>query len=1175
MKTTIAAVSFLLLPSLVAFSQGITPEKRQAILDSIAHSSAPYGAISLAIDNNIVEALPLVQSAFWRTRQIPSKGECLEAMLFFNSSDLRSYARAAYDSAQFYAYHEFDELNLSNRVQLHDSLQVRVMATYYLLVSGDYSTVQCVFDLLRRERSKASINSDALRSLKEVARRVPQFADSAKAELRRIMKGAHSTLNRWTALYSYVEVYGREAFPELVDVATNDPDPDGGNRNTAIYYLYQLDYPDMQSFLRQRIAAEPGPAYRGEFADSLLIRYGTPQDYKVVSDYVVTESNDVVKRSVQRELASFLPPRPGQSVSVSSMIDNLIDCLAQLLSLNSIGNASYMNGLAADLSNAKVLITGGDSVGCARKVVGLQQRVDEQYHSSTNNNDKFVTLQGWKFIYYGAQYILDRLPQLPPSPVLVSLTPSSAVAGGSGFSLNVKGKSFVNSSVVVWNSSTRSTSLVADSLLQATILASDLATARTVSVAVVNPGNDTSNVLPFTVTQPPTGLNVKLISSSGTSVTGGSLQYYDGSWKDAISNNDGTFKVNTNLKTVSLRMTYEFATQTKSNVTVGYDTVAFQTVNAQVKLQNSQGAPIDTGTVQYYFSSWKTLGTTKNGVASKELLPGNYTFRMTYASATNDKQQDIGANPVVLFQTVNASVQLKNSQGTLMPVPLGDQGTVQYYFSSWKNFGATSGGVATKELLPGNYTFRMSYASATNDKEQNIGTNPTVVFQTVNTAIQLKNSLEEFIDQGTVQYYFSAWKAFGSTANGVATKELLPGNYTFRMSYASATNDKQQNIGTNPIVVFQTVAAAVQLKNSQGTLMDQGTVQYYFSSWNNLGSTTNGVATKELLPGNYTFRMTYAAATNDKQQNIGTNPTVLFQTVNATVQLQNSLRSPIDQGTVQYYFSSWNNFGSTTGGVVTKELLPGNYTFRMTYAAATNDKQQNIGTNATVLFQTVNATVQLQNSLGTLMDQGTVQYYFSSWNNFGSTASGVATKELLPGNYTFRMTYAAATNDKQQNIGTNATVLFQTVNATVQLKNSLGALIDQGTVQYYFSSWNNFGATANGVVAKELLPGTYTFRMTHESVTNDKAQNISTNNTVTFSTVMCTVSVKNGQNQPVDNAMISFYFNAWKQIGPTVNGQVTKELLPANLTFRMTLGTATQNKQQNIGMNGLVEFVVQ
>jgi hypothetical protein len=223
----------------------------------------------------------------------------------------------------------------------------------------------------------------------------------------------------------------------------------------------------------------------------------------------------------------------------------------------------------------------------------------------------------------------------------------------------------------------------------------------------------------------------------------------------------------------------------------------------------------------------------------------------------------------------------------------------------------------------------------------------------------------------------------------------------------------------------------------------------------------------------------------------------------------------------------------------------------------------------------VNAQVQLKNSQGTPIDTGTVQYYFSSWQTLGQTLNGVANKELLPATYTFRMGYASAVKDKQQNIATSPTVVFSTVNAQVQLKNSQGALINQGSAQYYFSSWKPFSQTLNGVANKELLPVSYTFRMTHQTVTNDKVQDISTNSTVNFSTVLCTVTVKNGQGQLIDGAQVSYYFSSWVPIGPTVGGQVTKELLPANLTFRETIGSTTQNKQQNIGTNALVEFVVQ
>jgi uncharacterized membrane protein YjjB (DUF3815 family) len=440
-------------------------------------------------------------------------------------------------------------------------------------------------------------------------------------------------------------------------------------------------------------------------------------------------------------------------------------------------------------------------------------------------------------------------------------------------------------------------------------------------------------------------LNVKLVNSTGSIIPGGSLQYYDGSWKDAINNNNGTFSINTKLKTVSLRMTYAYGSQTLSNVTVGKDTVKFQTVNSQIKLQNSIGQPIDQGTVQYYAGSWRDFGSTVNGTATFELLPGNYSFRMTYAYASNDKAQDIGVNQIVVFQTVNAIVQLKNSSGN--PI---DQGTVQYYSGAWRTLGTTTNGIASMELLPNNYSFRMTYAFASNDKQQDIGANSTVVFQTTNAQVQLKNSLGNLIDQGTVQYYSGAWRSLGNTTNGIASMELLPNSYSFRMTYAFASNDKQQDIGANSNVIFQTVNAQVQLKNSLSNLIDQGTVQYYSGAWRNLGTTTNGIASIELLSNTYSFRMTYGFISKDISQNIALNNVITYSTVLCTVKVNDSQNQPVNNADIKYYSGAWREIGLTTNGVITKELLPANLSFRVNYNTLQKDLTQDISLNNIVVF---------------------------------------------------------------------------------------------------------------------------------------------------------------------------------------------------------------------------------
>ncbi len=89
-----------------------------------------------------------------------------------------------------------------------------------------------------------------------------------------------------------------------------------------------------------------------------------------------------------------------------------------------------------------------------------------------------------------------------PTPVLTSISPTTAVAGSGAFTLTLNGSGFYSGSVVKWNNSNRVTTFVNAGQLTAAITAADVASASTANVTVFNaaPGGGTSSGQTFTVT---------------------------------------------------------------------------------------------------------------------------------------------------------------------------------------------------------------------------------------------------------------------------------------------------------------------------------------------------------------------------------------------------------------------------------------------------------------------------------------------------------------------------------------------------------------------------------------------------------------------------------------------------------------------------------------------------
>lgn len=118
----------------------------------------------------------------------------------------------------------------------------------------------------------------------------------------------------------------------------------------------------------------------------------------------------------------------------------------------------------------------------------------------------------------------DGNGSVPAVPVILSLSPASAIAGGSSFTLTVGGADFVTGSVVLWNGADRPTTYGSSTQLSAVIAAADIAGAGTAQVTVrtPSPGGGTSAAQGFAINHPQAmvvGLNPAAATAGGSAFT--------------------------------------------------------------------------------------------------------------------------------------------------------------------------------------------------------------------------------------------------------------------------------------------------------------------------------------------------------------------------------------------------------------------------------------------------------------------------------------------------------------------------------------------------------------------------------------------------------------------------------------------------------------------------------
>ncbi len=112
------------------------------------------------------------------------------------------------------------------------------------------------------------------------------------------------------------------------------------------------------------------------------------------------------------------------------------------------------------------------------------------------------------------------------TPALTSLSPSTVTPGSPVFTLTINGTGFIPGSVAQWNGSPRQTTFVSATQVTIQVAASDVASAGTATVSVVNPapGGGASNALTFTISDLPNPTPT-LTSLNPASIAAGSAAF--------------------------------------------------------------------------------------------------------------------------------------------------------------------------------------------------------------------------------------------------------------------------------------------------------------------------------------------------------------------------------------------------------------------------------------------------------------------------------------------------------------------------------------------------------------------------------------------------------------------------------------------------------------------------
>ena len=403
--------------------------------------------------------------------------------------------------------HFIDTIDYYPRSTFMDKLELKVDATEILINLQDYSTINYLWQILERDKPGGKIEPTVVNILSKLLY-VPQYETRAKQELLDIYNSSYYR-NMEDGLFNFrpqilgilVKKYGMEIKDILLESFFNDPSV--SIRVSSIDYLREINYPRLDTLLIYKLYSQtPDTVVNPIIGLNITQMLNTPQGLHTLTTYKPAIINQSVEEAINRYVESrkYSEAKRIYLESLSQYLDTIKTFSNDLQAYQWLGDLSFSNELKNILTTAKTNLQAGDSLACRVQVKSFQDLVDNVYKDSLNSDPRFITIEGWKFLYWNAQYILDRLPS---PPVIVNadidvINPAMSLVNPGAFTMEVKGTGFTTSSTVYFNGNVRTTTFVADTLLTAEILSTDVSVAGNFPVWVSS-GTTNSDTLIYSV----------------------------------------------------------------------------------------------------------------------------------------------------------------------------------------------------------------------------------------------------------------------------------------------------------------------------------------------------------------------------------------------------------------------------------------------------------------------------------------------------------------------------------------------------------------------------------------------------------------------------------------------------------------------------------------------------